>query len=244
MRLDEHRLDPRPAGGRVYPKCWWRLAARAGLDLPGPQGVAGVAGGPWQPGGMAQRGLRACGPGDLRGPRAPAGTGINLGFSPILLSALPTANRQQGDAYIVSGRRANMLYVWDAQGVVNLDQCRRASGPLQALRGSSWPCGYRLGPAGCLASFVPAGAAGHRASRACRSCWRRWQRLAARTGWFVGTGARRWLQICGAHSLVIVIFTPSLGEVYQLGAAPSGVAGGRFFPQIGSSYQGGYLRRA
>jgi len=117
--LDEHRLDPRPAG-------------RAGFypEVPGAAGKprrfgtlrpAGVPGRGWRAGQSAGGNLAAaglpgpCGPGRTCGaPRARRERGIKpqKGFSPyLLLGSANRKNRQQGDA-TSSRTRADTLYVW------------------------------------------------------------------------------------------------------------------------------------
>ncbi|WP_186437644.1 hypothetical protein [Synechococcus sp. Ace-Pa] len=223
-----------PQGVPGLPGSAGAAGSPGGVGPAGPQGVPGVAGGPGSPGGTGPAGPAGpAGPGGPAGPQGPAGTGINLKGSVPTFSALPTANRQQGDAYIVQDE-GDTLYVWDAALVtwINAGAIQGPAGPAGAAgpAGPTGPAGVGVvGPAGAAGQQgiqgVPGvpGAAGSAGSRG--------------TGWFVGTGPPL-AQIAGSipGDLYLDTFT---GEVYQLGAAPSGVPVGDL-PSIGSSYQGGY----
>ena len=80
----------------------------------GPQGSPGPAGSQGPAGATGPAGSAgAAGPQGPAGPQGTAGTGINLKGSVANFAALPTANRQQGDAYLVQNEN-NSLYSWNA----------------------------------------------------------------------------------------------------------------------------------
>ncbi len=192
----------------------------------GPQGAAGAAG--------AAGATGPAGPTGPSGPQGAAGTGINLKGSVATFSALPTSNRQQGDAYVVQDE-GDTLYSWNASGNnwVNAGQIQGPAGPVgpAGAAGPAGPTG-NTGPAGATGATGPQGiqgpigAAGPAGGAGPRG-----------TGWFVGSGPPP-TNIPG--SIVGDMYLDqATGDVYLLGSGPTGIPVGDL-PAIGVAFQGGY----
>jgi hypothetical protein len=201
----------------------------------GPQGSPGPAGSQGPAGATGPAGSTgAAGPQGPGGPQGTAGTGINLKGSVATFSALPTSNRQQGDAYIVQDEN-DSLYSWNAAGNNWIN-----AGPISGPAGPAGPTGA-VGPAGPTGPTGPAGAAGVAGPQGIQGPIGATGGAGAQgvrgTGWFVGSGpppASIPGQITGDLYL-----DQSNGDVYKLGAAPTGTPVASL-PAIGTAYEGGY----
>jgi len=220
---------PGPAGGPGP-------AGSPGLAGPaGEQGVAGPAGSDGAPGAAGPEGPAGpTGPGGDPGPQGPAGTGINLKGSVDSVGDLPSSGQQQGDAYVVADEN-DTLYVWDSAlpGWVDAGEIQGPAGPA----GAAGPAGPS-GPAGAAGGTGPAGADGQQGIQGVAGSVGPAGSDGSRgTGWFVGSGPPP-AEISGSipGDLYLDTFT---GEVYQLGAGPSGVPVGDL-PSIGAVYEGGF----
>jgi len=220
--------------------CGWQ--ARAGLDLAGTAGVPGrCAGGPGSPAGTGPAGLRA-----LRDRGGPAGPGPGVGTGSTLKGSVPPyltrlfcqnrKNRQQGDAYIVQGRRADHALRLDASAG-HWIMPRARSRALQALR-SRRPCRDRL-DGGCWASLAQLALLGQQGIQGVPGVpGRRWQRWQPRHGLSFCGHRPALAQIGGAPiPLVICISTPFMERCTSLVLAPS-VCRVRDLTLDGSSYSG------
>ncbi|MCP9915548.1 collagen-like protein [Cyanobium sp. ATX 6F1] len=220
--------SPGPAGAAGAP-------GSAGPQGPsGPQGTPGTAGaagstGPQGPAGTAG----AVGPSGPAGPQGAAGTGINLKGTVATYSALPTSNRQQGDAYIVQDE-GDTLYSWDATGNVWVN-----AGAIQGPAGATGPAGAAgpQGPAGAVGPQGPAGAAGAAGLQGPAGAAGAAGAVGTRgTGWFVGSGPPP-ANIPGQIDGDMYLDTVS-GTVYKLTVtAGTPVAN---LPAIGGALEGGY----
>ena len=201
----------------------------------GPQGSPGPAGSQGPAGTTGPAGSTgAAGPQGPAGPQGTAGTGINLKGSVATFSALPTANRQQGDAYIVQDEN-DSLYSWNASGSNWIN-----AGPISGPAGPAGPTGS-IGPAGPTGPTGPAGSTGAAGPQGIQgpigATGGAGAQGARGTGWFVGSGpppASIPGQITGDLYL-----DQSNGDVYKLGAAPTGTPVASL-PAIGAAYEGGY----
>ena len=201
----------------------------------GPQGPAGPAGSQGPAGATGPAGSTgAAGPQGPAGPQGTAGTGINLKGSVATFSALPTANRQQGDAYIVQDEN-DSLYSWNASGSNWIN-----AGPISGPAGPAGPTGS-IGPAGPTGPTGPAGSTGAAGPQGIQGPIGATGGAGAQgvrgTGWYAGSGpppASIPGQITGDLYL-----DQSNGDVYKLGAAPTGTPVASL-PAIGAAYEGGY----
>ena len=201
----------------------------------GPQGPAGPAGSQGPAGTTGPAGSTgAAGPQGPAGPQGTAGTGINLKGSVANFSALPTTNRQQGDAYIVQDEN-DTLYSWNAAGNNWIN-----AGPISGPAGPAGPTGS-VGPAGPTGPTGPAGAAGAAGPQGIQGPIGATGGAGAQgvrgTGWFVGSGpppASIPGQITGDLYL-----DQSNGDVYKLNVAASGTPVASL-PAIGAAYEGGF----
>jgi len=201
----------------------------------GPQGPAGPAGSQGPAGTTGPAGSTgAAGPQGPAGPQGTAGTGINLKGSVPTFSALPTANRQQGDAYIVQDEN-DSLYSWNASGSNWVN-----AGPISGPAGPAGPTGS-VGPAGPTGPTGPAGAAGAAGPQGIQGPIGATGGAGAQgvrgTGWFVGSGPPP-ASIPGQIEGDLYL-DQSNGDVYKLGAAPTGTPVASL-PAIGAAYEGGY----
>jgi hypothetical protein len=149
-------------------------------------------------------------------------------------SALPTANRQQGDAYIVQDEN-DSLYSWNASGSNWIN-----AGPISGPAGPAGPTGS-IGPAGPTGPTGPAGSTGAAGPQGIQGPIGATGGAGAQgvrgTGWYAGSGpppASIPGQITGDLYL-----DQSNGDVYKLGAAPTGTPVASL-PAIGAAYEGGY----
>jgi len=226
MALDEHRLDPRPAGRAGLPGVLVRLEPGGVGTLPAPQGRAGRGWRAGQPGRDWPSGAAGpAGPGRTCGAPGPGGNGDQpQGFSPYLLGSAQPQTAARAMPHIVQDEGRHALRPGNA-ALVTWINARPRSRALQALREQLAPSGTDW-TGRVLASVVPSWRPA--ASRAnpgrAGSAWRRWAALAAAgTGWF--GGHRPPLAQIRARSLVICYLDHFTGEVYQLGAARPAVCG-------------------
>jgi len=210
-----------------YPEVAGAAGSRAGLDLPARRAVRAWLAGPGSPGGTGPK----AGPAGLRdrrtcgGPRARRERGSTSRVQSPTFSALPQPQTAQGRCLTSFRRGPTRSNVWDAALVtwINAGASRpcRPCGSKLALRdrlepagvgvvGPSWRC-WPAGPSRACPE-VP-GAAGSAGSRG--------------NGLVCGHRLRPLAQIAGSNPLVILSRQPSTGEGVRLGAAPSGVPGGR-----------------
>ena len=210
-----------------------------GAGPPGPQGPAGAVGGQGPAGPAGGDGAAgATGPAGPAGPTGPAGTGINVKGNVADVASLPSSGMVDGDAYVVvdgPGVSENVLFVWDTETTqwVNAGSIAGpagrgwASGP-HGTGGASWR-GWRCGCDG------PGGTAGHPGADRCD--WPDWSGGEPRHGLVCGQRAAAGSipgQIEGDLYL-----DQSNGDVYKLGAAPTGTPVASL-PAIGAAYEGGY----
>jgi len=228
-----------PAGSRYSGPAGSPEPGRRDQARLGPAGRARVLrseGSPGSPGGAGRAGpawdLWPCG--WPFGPRATAGTGINLRGSVATCDSAQYWQQQgRGDAYVVQLRTTSGSYVWDcgrSGAWVDLPARSRGRRPLAGPHPQG-PAGP-TGPEGVFVRWPswrcwPAGQ-----SRACREWLRRlarWQ--AAGTGWFVGNRPAAGSKF-RARPLVICIFDTFTGGCISLVAGPAGVPIGDL-PSIG-----------
>ncbi len=201
----------------------------------GPQGSPGPAGSQGPAGATGPAGSTgAAGPQGPAGPQGTAGTGINLKGSVATFSALPTSNRQQGDAYIVQDEN-DSLYSWNAAGSNWVN-----AGPISGPAGPAGPTGA-VGPAGPTGPTGPAGSPGVAGPQGIQGPIGATGGAGAQgvrgTGWFVGSGPPP-ASIPGQIEGDLYL-DQSNGDVYKLGAAPAGTPVASL-PAIGAAYDGGY----
>ncbi|MCP9825332.1 collagen-like protein [Synechococcus sp. EJ6-Ellesmere] len=201
----------------------------------GPQGSPGPAGSQGPAGATGPAGSAgAAGPQGPAGPQGTAGTGINLKGSVPTFSALPSSGQVQGDAYIVQDEN-NSLYSWNAAGSNWVN-----AGPISGPAGPAGPTGS-VGPAGPTGPSGPAcstGAAGPQGIQGPIGATGLAGAQGARgTGWFVGSGPPP-ASIPGQIEGDLYL-DQSNGDVYKLGAAPTGTPVASL-PAIGAAYEGGF----
>ncbi len=201
----------------------------------GPQGPAGPAGSQGPAGTTGPAGSTgAAGPQGPAGPQGTAGTGINLKGSVATFSALPTTNRQQGDAYIVQDEN-DSLYSWNAAGSNWVN-----AGPISGPAGPAGPTGA-VGPAGPTGPTGPAGSTGAAGPQGIQGPIGATGGAGAQgvrgTGWFVGSGPPP-ASIPGQIEGDLYL-DQSNGDVYKLNVAASGTPVVSL-PAIGAAYEGGY----
>ncbi len=149
-------------------------------------------------------------------------------------SALPTTNRQQGDAYIVQDEN-DSLYSWNAAGSNWVN-----AGPISGPAGPAGPTGA-VGPAGPTGPTGPAGSTGAAGPQGIQgpigATGLAGPAGSRGTGWFVGSGPPP-ASIPGQIEGDLYL-DQSNGDVYKLGAAPAGTPVASL-PAIGAAFEGGY----
>ena len=201
----------------------------------GPQGSPGPAGSQGPAGATGPAGSAgAAGPQGPAGPQGTAGTGINLKGSVANFAALPTANRQQGDAYLVQNEN-NSLYSWNASTSTWIN-----AGPISGPAGPAGPTGG-VGPAGPTGPAGPAGSTGVAGPQGIQGPVGATGGAGVQgvrgTGWFVGSGPPP-ASIPGQLTGDLYL-DQSNGDVYKLNVAASGTPVASL-PAIGAAYEGGY----